>query len=182
MAPPSEANDVTQQGCSGGAGYAKMESAWLTVLRRYLIASAAAHLSWEAVHLPLYTIWREATAADLAVAVLHCTAGDLLIALASLMLSVAVIGDNRWPHARYLAVALVAIVVGLSYTVFSEWRNVTLGRWAYSEYMPIVPPLGTGLSPILQWAVIPPTLLWLSARRRDSGLPRNRSPGRTCSE
>jgi hypothetical protein len=30
--------------------------------------------------------------------------------------------------------------------------------------MPIVPPFGTGLSPLVQWLVIPPLVLWMTRR------------------
>jgi len=37
-------------------------------------------------------------------------------------------------------------------------------RWTYSDLMPLVPPFGTGLLPLLQWIVVP--LLVLSLTRR----------------
>jgi hypothetical protein len=39
-------------------------------------------LLWEAAHLPLYAIWTDGTIREKAFAVLHCTMGDVLIALA----------------------------------------------------------------------------------------------------
>ncbi len=42
------------------------------------------------------------------------------------------------------------------YTVYSEWLNVYVkGTWAYSDLMPIVPGLEVGLSPLIQWIVVP---------------------------
>jgi hypothetical protein len=60
-------------------------------------------------------------------------------------------------------------VLGIGYTVFSEWLNVDVrATWAYTEQMPVLPPLGTGLTPLLQWLIIP-TLTWaLMARQRDT--------------
>ena len=48
---------------------------WLAVL----------NLVWEAAHLPLYTLWREASAAYLVFSVLHCTLGDVLIGTLALL-------------------------------------------------------------------------------------------------
>ena len=50
----------------------------------------------------------------------------------------------------------------LRYTVYSEYLNtVVRGAWAYTEWMPTVPWLGTGLSPLAQWLIIPTvTLIW----------------------
>jgi hypothetical protein len=67
---PSSANDTA--------------AAWRIGLRRYFFAVALGNLAWETAHLPLYTIWREGTARTMAVAVFHCTAGNLLIATATL--------------------------------------------------------------------------------------------------
>jgi hypothetical protein len=51
---------------------------------------------------------------------------------------------------------LTAILLGLCYTVFSEWLNTQVRQsWSYTEAMPLVPPLGTGLAPLLQWLIVP---------------------------
>src|SRR5579862_7006671 len=69
-------------------------------------------------------------------AVIHCTGGDILIALASLILALGIAGDRRWPASRYWRVALTTILLGCTYTIFSEWLNVVVrGTWAYSERM-----------------------------------------------
>jgi hypothetical protein len=122
---------------------------------RYLGALAVGNLVWEVFQLPLYALWRTASPAYLAFAALHCWAGDLLIASATLGLSIMVAG-RAWPSHGYSRVAAVTIVLGVVYTVFSEWLNVVVrGSWSYVAAMPRVPPLGTGLSPLLQWIVVP---------------------------
>lgn len=124
-------------------------------LRRYLTAMAIGNLVWEAAHVPLYTIWLTATPAAITYAVLHCTLGDLLIAAAMLGLAIFAIGHD-WPQRRFGAVAALTIALALAYTVFSEWLNITVrGTWAYRDIMPTLPLLGTGLTPLLQWAVLP---------------------------
>jgi hypothetical protein len=130
---------------------------WLVVLRRYALASAVGHIAWEMLQLPLYTIWHEGTPSQVAFAVVHCTGGDYLIASATLLAPLVVLGRG-WPAdpSAYRNVAIAAIVLGAGYTVFSEWLNVNVrGAWAYSSWMPQVPPLGTGLSPFLQWIIVP---------------------------
>jgi len=38
---------------------------------------------------------------------------------------------------------------------------VVRGSWAYTPAMPRVPPLGTGLAPLLQWLLLPTmSLVW----------------------
>jgi hypothetical protein len=126
-----------------------------TILR-FLGAMAAGNLLWELGHMPLYTLWVEGIWGEIAYAVLHCTVGDVMIAGICLLLSLAFIGRSAWPRARFDAVALATILMALSYTVFSEWLNIEVrGTWAYREAMPRLPGLGTGLTPILQWIVVP---------------------------
>jgi hypothetical protein len=126
-----------------------------TILR-FLGAMAAGNLLWELGHLPLYTLWVEGTWGEISYAVLHCTVGDMMIAGICLLVSLAFIGRSIWPRGRFGAVALATILMALSYTVFSEWLNTEVrGSWAYREAMPRLPGLGIGLTPILQWLVVP---------------------------
>ena len=140
---------------------------WLGALRILLVISAAAHLAWEVVQLPLYTIWWTGTATEIAFAALHCTAGDLVIMTSSLVAALIVFGQG-WPcsETSFRNVMLATIVVGVAYTVYSEWVNVNVrGTWAYTAWMPRIPPLGTGLLPLLQWLVVP-GIAFVIARRR----------------
>jgi hypothetical protein len=73
-------------------------------------------------------------------------------------------GEGFW------RVAFLIVASGLVYTGFSEWLNATVRQsWRYSDLMPIIPWLGLGLSPMLQWLVIPSLALAAAGRRRPSG-------------
>ena len=56
------------------------------------------------------------------------------------------------------------VILGPGYTMFSEWLNTTLFRWTYSELMPTVNIRGMdfGVSPLLQWLLLPPLALYLA--------------------
>jgi hypothetical protein len=139
---------------------------WLAALRRYLPLILVANLAWETAQLPLYTIWREGSVGQLAFAVLHCTLGDGLIAVTTLVLALVLVGQADWPRRRFAEVAAAATVLGVGYTILSEWLNVTVrGAWAYAAAMPILPPLGTGLSPLAQWVVLPGACLFVACRQ-----------------
>jgi len=56
-------------------------------IARYLAWLAGLSLVWEVAQLPLYTIWSEAPASKIAFAVAHCTAGDVLIGAAALLIA-----------------------------------------------------------------------------------------------
>ena len=147
-------------------------SDWLTTIRRYLLASAAGHLVWEIAQLPLYTIWRTGTTRDLATAVVHCTLGDLSIALVTLSLALVVVGSTEWPAQQFSAVLATVVILSVGYTVYSEYLNTTVRQaWAYGPLMPTLPSIGTGLSPLLQWMVVPSLAFVWSGRTRPRALP-----------
>ena len=139
---------------------------WVYALPAYLGASIAAHLMWEVLQLPLYTIWTTATREQLAFALLHCTAGDTIIAGLSLLAALTLFGFSAWPSANATRVYCATLVLGAGYTVFSEWLNTGVrGTWAYSDLMPVVPLLGTGIAPLLQWLVVPTLAFWFAFHR-----------------
>ena len=151
---------------------------WLTTVRRYLFASACGHLGWEIAQMPLYALWRTGTTREITVAVLHCTLGDLSIALVTLSIAIAIVGSLEWPNQRSPAVMATVVIVSAGYTIYSEYVNTVLRQsWAYGPFMPTLPWLGTGLSPLAQWIIVPSiALTWAS--RRSAGL-RQPSPANT---
>lgn len=129
---------------------------WLTVLRRYFLFSLIGHLLWEIAHIPLYTIWIEGSVGEIAFAILHCTGGDLFIAFSTLLLALFALGSGDWPRQNRAPVLLAAVVMGVGYTIFSEWLNITVREaWAYRDIMPVIPVIDAGLTPFLQWLVVP---------------------------
>jgi hypothetical protein len=147
---------------SKGYPLERASSRWLRALRIYLGHIVVGNLIWESLQLPLYTIWNTGTAGEQMFAVVHCLLGDLLIALGALTLALLIAGDESWPAGRFWQVAGFALVFGIAYTVFSEWRNVTLhSAWAYSDWMPVLSVFGLkiGLSPRCSGPSFPP---WLS--------------------
>ncbi len=131
----------------------------------YLPWLAGLNLAWEIAHLPLYTIWSEASAGAMAFAVVHCTLGDAMIGTAALLLVLIAGREGTLERWRWRRIALGTALIGAGYTVFSEWMNLTvLQSWAYSDLMPVIEWAGfrMGLSPLLQWLLVPPLALWLA--------------------
>jgi hypothetical protein len=142
---------------------------WLGALRVYLGTTAVAHLIWEVAQLPLYMIWKTGTPREIAFAVFHCTVGDLMIATLSLVSALVCFGSPAWLRERFIPIVAATLVTGIGYTIYSEWLNTTVRKtWAYSDLMPTLPILGTGLSPLLQWLFVPMigfAAIWLRHRR-----------------
>jgi hypothetical protein len=144
-------------------------SHWLQSTRIFLGVSATGHLIWEILQLPLYVIWSAGTGREIAFAVFHCLTGDLMIATLSLVAALICFGSPDWPRERFIPVMGATLAIGVCYTVYSEWLNTTVRKtWAYSELMPMLPPFGTGLSPLLQWLFVPTigfAVMWFRRRR-----------------
>lgn len=80
----------------------------------------------------------------------------------------------------YLAAILVGNLVweSLQLPLYTIWREGTLREQAFavlhctggdlliaaSALMPVLPGLGTGVSPLLQWAIVPWIALWCARR------------------
>lgn len=139
--------------------------AWLSALRRFFLITAVGHLIWEFAHMPLYTLWNTGTRGEIVFAAVHCTGGDVMIASVTLLIALLLFGNNQWPRQSFSTVALSMILFGIGYTLFSEWLNIVIRKsWAYNEAMPIVPVFEVGLSPLLQWIVIPTVAMWWARR------------------
>lgn len=137
------------------------------IAKRYLPWLAALNLAWEVLHLPLYTIWEDSSAARIAFAVVHCTAGDVLIGLCVLVIALVVTRAGQASTWRLPLLALIVAGIGVAYTAWSEWMNTVLRpAWTYSPRMPTLTLSGIelGLSPLLQWLVVPPAALRLARR------------------
>jgi hypothetical protein len=117
------------------------------------------NLTWEIAQARLYTIWTEANLLTVAWSLFHCTVGDVLISLAMFALAGIVLWRADWPASRPWTGGAVFVVGALAFTAWSEWYNVyRAGSWSYTTSMPTI--LGIGLSPLLQWLILPPVVVF----------------------
>ncbi len=141
-------------------------TAGLQRLVAWAMLAALLNLLWEIVQLPLYTLWSDPDRARVVRYVLHCLAGDVLIAVTIYPLVAITFREWCWPERRPWSGGVLAVVLGATYTATSEWYNVyVLGSWFYTPRMPKLG--GIGVSPLLQWVVVPALmiLLWRRAGR-----------------
>ena len=130
-----------------------------------LVLSFVAHFAWEILQAPLFASLSK-TDHFVGIAIcLQATLGDLVIALAAFWCA-AFIGKGRtWFVDGGASAIFVFYGVGLIATVGLEYLNTEItGRWAYDGVMPLLPILGTGLSPILQWVFVPTLVFWYMRR------------------
>lgn len=129
---------------------------------RLLALGLALELLWEVAQFPLYDVWHQNDWGYILYALAHCTLGDLLILLVAYEIVAAVRHDRVWYRHSPLAGAALFTLLGVLYTFGSEIYNVRIEQsWGYTELMPVLPVLGVGGVPFLQWLLIPPVLVWL---------------------
>jgi small-conductance mechanosensitive channel len=146
--------------------YRDSAALWLIAVR-YLPWLAALNLAWEAAHVRLYTLWQDAELPYIAFSVMHCTLGDVLIGALALLVALIAGRERALARWRWRRIAVVTTLVGVAYTVFSEWMNLTLLRsWTYAESMPKLELGGfeLGLTPLAQWLVVAPLALHLARK------------------
>lgn len=91
-------------------------------------------------------------------ALFHCTLGDVAIALAMFALAAIMLRHKDWPVSRPWAGGAIVVIGALAFTAWSEWYNVyRAGSWGYTSSMALI--FGIGLSPLLQWLVLPPVMV-----------------------
>lgn len=141
------------------------KDSWSFILKRYLPRLLLLSLVWEILQLPLYTLASDHRAAWVAYAIAHCTLGDAMIGTAALVGALTICRANepaRWPRVK---IVVWMVFLSVSYTILSERYNLARGSWAYSPWMPVVPWIGVGLSPLLQWLLVP-VAAWRWSRPR----------------
>ena len=141
--------------------YAVHVDAKLGTIARVGLWSALAFvlsLVWEIGHVRLYTIWMEADGLRIAWSIFHCSLGDVLIAVATFALAALALWRVDWPGSRPWTGGAIAVIGAMGFTAWSELHNVYhTGAWGYTPDMPTI--YGVGLSPLLQWLVIPPVMV-----------------------
>ena len=58
------------------------------------------------------------------------------------------------------------IFVGVLIAIFIELYALNTGRWAYNEYMPMIPILGVGLTPTIQLGLLGYLSYWFVAGKK----------------
>ena len=60
---------------------------------------------------------------------------------------------------------LITVFVTIGISTFIELRALNAGTWGYSEYMPLIPGLGTGILPTLQLCLTALAVFYIAKNR-----------------
>lgn len=130
-------------------------------IRRMLAAFAAVtfalNFPWELAQAPLFASMGQLAFEEAFLACLRATLGDVVLALAAYLAVALATQDLLWALRPGVARLAAFSALGIGATIILELHATGSGRWVYGDSMPRLPPLGVGLSPILQWTFLPPT-------------------------
>lgn len=131
-----------------------------------IVFSFLFHFVWEFWQAPTYAGMIELNHWDGIKLCSSATFGDVGFALSAFWVTSATAKNRYWFFKPKAWQTVTFLAVGITLTIGFEYyyTNISL-RWTYSELMPLVPPFGTGLSPLLQWIFIPMTVIWFMRRQ-----------------
>ena len=116
---------------------------------------------WEVAQTYFYTL-RDSPFHAMLYGWIHCTLGDVLLTLLSFWFISMMSHNRRWFLSLNRLNFIGLMTIGVVSTVISERVNVHIFKsWAYNQSMPIISWLNVGLTPVLQWVIIPPVAILL---------------------
>lgn len=123
------------------------------------------HFAWEMMQVPWFEGMLEASHGTVVWLCTRATFGDVVILVVAFWGACAAVGQREWLIEGRRFPAIVTVGTGVLITVVFEWLATgVLERWSYADNMPVVPGMGIGLTPLLQWLLLPPLALWLTRK------------------
>lgn len=123
------------------------------------------HFVWEMLQVPLFAGMAQAPHSSVVWLCIRATGGDVVILLTSYWFSSLVWGHRRWLLEGNRKPAITLVITALIVTIVMEWLATgPLERWEYANSMPMIPLVGIGFSPLLQWLLLSPLIMWLTRR------------------
>ena len=120
---------------------------------------------WEFIQVPFFQGMQEMSHWEGIKFCTGATFGDAVIAV-SCFWGVAIFRSREWILRPTRGEVVGFISLGVIITIGIEWLSVNvLDRWAYIEDFPTLPVFGTWLTPILQWILLPPLIVWFVRRQ-----------------
>jgi len=118
------------------------------------------NFAWEMLQMPLY----EGMELNMQTAI-FCGLASLTDTLMVLLLYYAfslIYKEFFWVQHFELKRISILIVVGATGAILAEMLHLSSGSWKYSRSMPKIPVMNVGLSPVLQFMILPACIYYLS--------------------
>ncbi len=120
------------------------------------------NLAWELIQGPLYEGYRY-DVQHIAFCALASIADAVMVLLIYFALAL-IFKNPLWVQNLSVSRILLVMLIGGVGAILAEIRHLSAGNWDYAESMPIIPFVEAGLSPVLQFMLLPPLIYYLSFR------------------
>ena len=121
---------------------------------------------WEIWQVPLFQSMDNLTHFEATIGCTRAAVGDVVILLVAFWIIVLTARSRSWIIQPTTIQVTGFIAIGIVITVVVEAISIhVLNRWQYAAAMPTLPILGAGITPILQWLMIPPIIVFMKLRR-----------------
>ncbi len=121
---------------------------------------------WEMWQMPYYQDLNLLPTMEVVRVCTQASLGDGIISVIAFWTAAMTVSTRRWYLQRRVGAFVVYLLTGVLITIIMEWLATgPLERWQYDSAMLRLPPLGTGLLPLLQWIILPPLILALMRRQ-----------------
>ena len=120
------------------------------------LVSFLLNLIWENLHSVLYTGYQGGKITEFIL--MRASVGDAVMITVLLLPFLYIV----WFQKR----GYLIVVAGIVLAILIEWYALSTGRWAYNEYMPIIPFLNIGLTPTIQLGLLGYLTFWITERKQ----------------
>lgn len=121
------------------------------------------HFVWEMWQIPFFLDMGDAPHSEVVGLCTKAAVGDAVMATIAYIMGALIARHVNWLLVPRMGSLLAYFATGLVLTVILEYQATDIDdRWQYSELMPRLPLLNTGLVPLLQWVLLPLGTLYLS--------------------
>lgn len=111
------------------------------------------NFTWELIQMPLYN-----SSSFTINHLVFCLLGSVADAIMVLFLYFGfalIFKSPLWIQPQKLQRIIIVILTGGIGATLSEMRHLSLGNWAYANSMPLIPMINVGISPVLQFMILP---------------------------
>jgi hypothetical protein len=116
---------------------------------------------WEIIQGPLYTGFTYGLF-NIAFCGLASVADAIMVLLIYFALTI-IYKNPFWIKHINLQRTLILMMIGGIGAILSEMRHLSLGNWSYAPTMPVLPFVNAGLSPVLQFMLLPSLIFYASS-------------------
>lgn len=117
---------------------------------------------WEMLQMPLFEVGPEVSLIEVNLVCIQASIGDAVMLMIAFWILAVFFKSRRWLFHLSIPRVGLFLVPGITMTILLEaLATGPLQRWTYGDLMPILPVIGTGIAPIIQWIIVPPLVLSL---------------------